>query len=634
MAKSSTLRYATLLLLSCLATSPVMAQTQILDFYPTEWVGIDQTAPDVSSPRLRWRLNATSEKQAIFRMEVIGNGPGQIPPGSQIQSALLRLTPISTGDGWLYRATEPWDGSSTWNSIGDVGAIFSDRKPAGINLPITTITVTDHVALWASGTFNNGWVLKGGVVDTTDTEIYDGAAGDTLAPRLRVAFIPPDSTPPTVTDIDIGSTISSHPDYDVPAGSGVQIKTVPVAQANQVFVTFSENVTNVSASTVTLTTKAGAVIPTTVSYAANVATLQITTAITAPTKVVVTVVSGAGGVRDAAGNQLDGEWTNPASLTTASSKNFPSGDGAPDGHFVFYFTLLPGDYNVNNVADAADFVRWRSNQGITSGALFTQGDGDGDGDVDDADYTVWRSNFGVDQNDVVGATDHVRCIELWCRFLVQFQWRELMRAHFISRATTAVAVVAIGLLSAASVSADITYSWSGHMSLLTEATPDPWLIGPDGAEFLLQTTVSSTAIAYRDPDQIPYAQFTAIGARLWVDGEEALFVGDAQIDFVDMVDIVDTVTSAGKFSKFGQVVGISSVVGLDPATFSFSLPSEFPPYFDSRKTIAHSGVVRPYFTTVEVGTLVTVVPEPAAFLLAFGGFALSVAHRRRRVIVA
>lgn len=58
------------------------------------------------------------------------------------------------------------------------------------------------------------------------------------------------------------------------------------------------------------------------------------------------------------------------------------------------FPRVPGDYNGNGVVDGADYVVWRKNKGITSGATFAQGDGDQDGDVDDDDYNFWRARFG------------------------------------------------------------------------------------------------------------------------------------------------------------------------------------------------------------------------------------------------
>jgi len=164
-----------------------------------------------------------------------------------------------------------------------------------------------------------------------------------------------------------------------------------------VFVTFSENVTNVSGTTVFLATKAGTAIPASVSYASNVATLQLTTPITTPTQVVLTVASGASGVRDVANNQLDGEWTpSPANLSSTGTKTFPSGNGSAGGAFALNFTILPGDYNRNNAIDAADYTVWRNHLGITSGGGQADGDGDGDGDVDNDDYQIWKAQFGTD----------------------------------------------------------------------------------------------------------------------------------------------------------------------------------------------------------------------------------------------
>ncbi len=56
--------------------------------------------------------------------------------------------------------------------------------------------------------------------------------------------------------------------------------------------------------------------------------------------------------------------------------------------------LVPGDYNGNDVVDAADYVVWRKNNGLMGGATVAQGDGTGDGNVMDDDYTYWRDRFG------------------------------------------------------------------------------------------------------------------------------------------------------------------------------------------------------------------------------------------------
>lgn len=54
---------------------------------------------------------------------------------------------------------------------------------------------------------------------------------------------------------------------------------------------------------------------------------------------------------------------------------------------------LPGDYNGNNVVDAADYVLWRKTMG-SSVTTYSGSDGNGNGAVDVGDYGVWRSNFG------------------------------------------------------------------------------------------------------------------------------------------------------------------------------------------------------------------------------------------------
>jgi hypothetical protein len=56
---------------------------------------------------------------------------------------------------------------------------------------------------------------------------------------------------------------------------------------------------------------------------------------------------------------------------------------------------LLGDYNGNNVVDAADYVLWRHTVGDNVSRPFVGADGDGSGVVDAPDYGVWRSHFGM-----------------------------------------------------------------------------------------------------------------------------------------------------------------------------------------------------------------------------------------------
>lgn len=56
---------------------------------------------------------------------------------------------------------------------------------------------------------------------------------------------------------------------------------------------------------------------------------------------------------------------------------------------------LTGDYNSNNVVDAADYIVWRDTLGSTTD-LRANGDDTGASDnvIDAADYAAWRANFG------------------------------------------------------------------------------------------------------------------------------------------------------------------------------------------------------------------------------------------------
>ncbi|MCC7476408.1 MAG: fibronectin type III domain-containing protein [Pirellulales bacterium] len=53
------------------------------------------------------------------------------------------------------------------------------------------------------------------------------------------------------------------------------------------------------------------------------------------------------------------------------------------------------DFNSDGNVDASDFVIWRKNNGLPTGATRNQGDANGDGAVNAADYNIWRAQFGT-----------------------------------------------------------------------------------------------------------------------------------------------------------------------------------------------------------------------------------------------
>jgi hypothetical protein len=67
-------------------------------------------------------------------------------------------------------------------------------------------------------------------------------------------------------------------------------------------------------------------------------------------------------------------------------------------------TLL-GDYNRNDLVDAADYTVWRDSRGLT--AIDLVADGDGSGSVDGFDYKLWQANFGQQFNSGGGASSSV-----------------------------------------------------------------------------------------------------------------------------------------------------------------------------------------------------------------------------------
>lgn len=85
-------------------------------------------------------------------------------------------------------------------------------------------------------------------------------------------------------------------------------------------------------------------------------------------------------------------------ITSTSASNSPSGGIILDSIVVNTFgDPVPGDYNVNGVVDAADYVLWRKG-GPLANEL------DNPGIVNAADYNVWRVRFGNSAGSGAAAT--------------------------------------------------------------------------------------------------------------------------------------------------------------------------------------------------------------------------------------
>lgn len=160
----------------------------------------------------------TEEAQVLLRFEnIVGTGPGQIPPGAKIVSAELILNVNDAGDGSpLYRMLQPWDAeNATWNSM--INGITPDGTQArasydsqlGVALiggasgvGSIPVGVTADVQAWVNGEPNYGWGMTSW---DPDIDASFGRGTDGLAfspseapevddrPRLRVLWLPPDT---------------------------------------------------------------------------------------------------------------------------------------------------------------------------------------------------------------------------------------------------------------------------------------------------------------------------------------------------------------------------------------------------------------------------------------------------------
>lgn len=202
---------------------------------------------------------------------------------------------------------------------------------------------------------------------------------------------------PKVSAVKIGSSSGSvaHADYTVPVRTGDQLKTVPVGSPNEIMITFTEAVDVVKGDLTVVGADSGTtynVGTSTFNYNSTTKTAKWTFASAFPADQLVITLDD--GVTDTAmtANALDGEWSNPAALSTVGSDVFPSGNGTAGGDFIFRVTILPGDVTRNNIVDLNDLNIVVNNQGLATG-VWTQGEMTGDNLVNLADKNLVNGNF-------------------------------------------------------------------------------------------------------------------------------------------------------------------------------------------------------------------------------------------------
>jgi predicted outer membrane repeat protein len=254
--------------------------------------------------------------------------------------------------------------------------------------------------------------------------------------------------PPKVINVTISSWSATNPhtphafnnaaddvnDFD---GSGIQLKTVPVGNADMIAIQFSEHVNVVETSLklygLVFASRPALATTNAFSYINNTATWRFATPFAADQYLIWlsdTVTNGAG-------TPLDGDWVNPASRSTSNSlvSEFPSGNDIAGADFKFVFVALPGDADLTNSVGGRDFLIWQRNtsgsghtfqqadfngDGLTNGTdlgfyqlnfglnllnLRVAADFDGDFDIDGSDLSIWQSNYGSGMTHAQGDAD-------------------------------------------------------------------------------------------------------------------------------------------------------------------------------------------------------------------------------------
>jgi predicted outer membrane repeat protein len=210
--------------------------------------------------------------------------------------------------------------------------------------------------------------------------------------------------PPKVTNVIISKSASALAHHmNTVDGSGEQLKTVPVGNADTISIQFSEHV-NVVESNLKLHGMVFATQPlfATGGFLYSSSTHTATWKFAVPLKADQYLIWLSDSVTNSNLVPLDGEWVNPGRLYAPNTTNiftdpdineFPSGNDIAGGDFKFVITILPGDGNMNNWVTGADFRLWQRQFGV--GDTFQEADFDGDGDCDGIDLTYYQLNAGL-----------------------------------------------------------------------------------------------------------------------------------------------------------------------------------------------------------------------------------------------
>lgn len=150
-------------------------------------------------------------RQGLVKFDdIFGDGPGQIPLGSTINSATLTFNVVNDSNSAMqmsaYRMLTDWsEATATWNSFGLIGGVqasegeASNLPPDGIlydpdttaENPLTAgiFDVTRSLESWSAGAANFGWMIESAATNGWDFRTKESAQSQ--RPKLTIDFTAP-----------------------------------------------------------------------------------------------------------------------------------------------------------------------------------------------------------------------------------------------------------------------------------------------------------------------------------------------------------------------------------------------------------------------------------------------------------
>jgi hypothetical protein len=193
-------------------------------------------------------------RQGLLKFEgLFGNGPGQIPVGATINSAILDVFVQDDSNAAmqmsLYRMLTDWqESTATWNTFGSIGGIQASEGESS-NLPPDAVLldsetdadrpatagrfdVTKSLEYWAAGAGNFGWLVESAATNGWDFRTKDSD----LASRPKLTI---DWSMPAAPSFQVLSTSVTEAE----GNSGTRIAKIDVARLGNISAATSINYT-------------------------------------------------------------------------------------------------------------------------------------------------------------------------------------------------------------------------------------------------------------------------------------------------------------------------------------------------------------------------------------------------------